>query len=60
MTTAENLRMLDAARDMAAETRLSIDAMQSVNQNKTAKELAQALTNMLNAVAKVLDADGLK
>jgi hypothetical protein len=59
MSTAENLRMLDAARDMASETRMAIDTMASMNQGKTAKELAKALTAMLNSVAKVLDANGL-
>ena len=60
MTTTEALRMMDAARDMAESTRLSIDAMQGTNQNATAKQLAIALANLLNSVAKVLDADGLK
>jgi hypothetical protein len=55
MTTTEAMTMMETTRDMVESTRLAIDAMQGVNQNKTAKELAVALANMLNAVAKRLD-----
>lgn len=57
MSSAESLKLMDDTRDMVENTRLAIDAMQATNQNATAKQLAIALTNMLNAVARKLDGE---
>lgn len=57
MSSAESLKLMDDTRDMVENTRLAIDAMEAINQHKTAKELAIALTNMLNAVARKLDGE---
>lgn len=56
LTAAENFTMLELARDVASETRQTVEAMQGVGANKTSRDLAAALANLLNVVAKKLDA----
>lgn len=55
MNTSEALEMLKSTQEIAESTRNAIDSMQGIGQNKTSKQMAEALTALLNAVSKRLD-----